>query len=126
MFKKKQKQAASPASQDVTVINKGTVIDGEVRVDGTIRIYGQLNGTVRSEGKVIVAEGGRLAGELYATTAVITPRPPQHGDRGRQCGGGNLHDRDGRYIYWGLSNAAKRPLACRGHGGTGRGGGTGE
>lgn len=72
MFKKKAKQTKKPSSQDVTVVNKGTTIEGEVNVSGTIRIYGQLNGTVRSEGKVVIAEDGVLSGDLYARAAVVS------------------------------------------------------
>lgn len=73
MFKKKAKKKTSKSSpQDVTVINKGTVIEGEVKVSGTIRVYGQLNGTVRSEGKVVVAEDGVVSGDLYAHEAVVS------------------------------------------------------
>lgn len=73
MFKKKAKKKSSKSSaQDVTVVNKGTVIDGEVNVTGTIRIYGQMNGTVRSEGTVVVAEDGVVSGDLYAREAVVS------------------------------------------------------
>lgn len=73
MFKKKTKKKTSKSStQDVTVVNKGTVIEGEVKVSGTIRVYGQLNGTVRSEGKVVVAEDGVVSGDLYAHEAVVS------------------------------------------------------
>lgn len=73
MFKKKEatKSGASSA-QNITVINKGTVVEGEIQVQGTIRIYGQLNGTVRSEGRVIVAEDGTLSGDLYAAAAEVS------------------------------------------------------
>lgn len=60
------------ASVDVTVINRGTTVEGEVKVAGTIRIYGRLNGTVHSEGKVIVAEDGVLSGDLYADAADVS------------------------------------------------------
>jgi cytoskeletal protein CcmA (bactofilin family) len=72
MFKNRDKKTSAPAAQDVTVINKGATIEGEVNVSGTIRIYGQLNGTLRSEGKVIIAEQGALNGDLYAGTADVS------------------------------------------------------
>lgn len=72
MFKSKGKKTSAPAAQDVTVINKGATIEGEVNVSGTIRIYGQLNGTLRSEGRVIIAEQGALNGDLYADAADVS------------------------------------------------------
>lgn len=72
MFKKNGKNKPAASATNVTVINKGTVVEGEVEVDGTIRIYGQLNGTVRSEGKVIIAEDGHLSGDLHANAAEIS------------------------------------------------------
>lgn len=74
MFKNKGKKTSAPSAQDVTVINKGATIEGEVKVSGTIRIYGQLNGTLRSEGKVIIAEQGALNGDLYADAADVSGR----------------------------------------------------
>jgi len=72
MFTKNGKKKPAPSAKNVTVINKGTVVEGEVQVDGTIRIYGQLNGTVRSDGKVIIAESGHLSGDLYAEQADVS------------------------------------------------------
>ncbi len=72
MFKKSGKKKPAPSAKNVTVINKGTVVEGEVKVDGTIRVYGQLNGTVHSEGKVIIAEAGHLSGDLYAEHADVS------------------------------------------------------
>lgn len=71
MFKN-GKSKPEPSARDVTVINRGTTVEGEVKVAGTIRIYGRLNGTVRSEGKVIVAEDGVLSGDLYAEAADVS------------------------------------------------------
>ena len=71
MFKN-GKSKPKTSTSDVTVINRGTTVEGEIKVDGTIRIYGRLNGTVRSEGKVIVAEHGVLSGDLYADAADVS------------------------------------------------------
>ncbi len=73
MFKNGKATSEAPSS-DVTVINRGTTVEGEVRVAGTIRIYGRLNGTLRSEGKVVVAEDGVLNGDLYAEAADVSGR----------------------------------------------------
>lgn len=73
MFKNGKSNTETPAI-DVTVINRGTTVEGEIRVAGTIRIYGRLNGTLRSEGRVIVAEDGVLNGDLYADTADVSGR----------------------------------------------------
>lgn len=73
MFKNGKSTSDTPAA-DVTVINRGTTVEGEIRVAGTIRIYGQINGTLRSEGKVIVAEDGVLNGDLYADAADVSGR----------------------------------------------------
>lgn len=71
MFKNGKAQPEK-ASSDVTVINRGTTVEGEIKVAGTIRIYGRLNGTVHSEGKVIVAEDGVLNGDLRAGAADVS------------------------------------------------------
>lgn len=71
MFKNGNTKSQKPQA-DVTVINRGTTVEGEVEVTGTIRIYGCLNGTLRSEGKVVVAEEGTLKGDLYAHAADVS------------------------------------------------------
>ncbi len=49
-----------------SVIGKKTVVEGVVRGNELLRIDGLVKGEVRSEGKVIIGNGGCVEGKIYA------------------------------------------------------------
>ncbi|MFB6230696.1 MAG: polymer-forming cytoskeletal protein [Salinibacter sp.] len=60
------------AVQDqVNLIGEGTVFEGTVRAESDIRASGRIIGTLDVEGKVMIAEGGSVEGEILATDADI-------------------------------------------------------
>jgi cytoskeletal protein CcmA (bactofilin family) len=75
MFKKKANKMArnneveNPA---INIIRKGTEIKGDVTCAGDIRIDGVLNGTLTSEGKVVVGQSGVIEGEVTCKNADIS------------------------------------------------------
>tara|TARA_B110000091_G_C13643617_1_gene402314 strand:- start:452 stop:883 length:432 start_codon:yes stop_codon:yes gene_type:complete len=75
MFKKKANKMArnneveNPA---INIIRKGTEIKGDVTCAGDIRIDGVLNGTLTSEGKVVVGQSGIIEGEVTCKNADIS------------------------------------------------------
>lgn len=75
MFKKKVNKMArnneveNPA---INIIRKGTEIKGDVTCSGDIRIDGILNGTLNSEGKVVVGASGIIEGEVTCKNADIS------------------------------------------------------
>lgn len=75
MFKKKgntmarNNEAENPA---INIIRKGTEIKGDVKCAGDIRIDGVLNGTLHSEGKVVVGQSGIIEGEVTCKNADIS------------------------------------------------------
>jgi cytoskeletal protein CcmA (bactofilin family) len=75
MFKKNSNNMArnneveSPA---INIIRKGTEISGDVTCSGDIRIDGILNGTLTSEGKVVVGESGIIDGQVICKNADIS------------------------------------------------------
>ena len=50
------KKTASTAA--VNIIGNGTTITGDIKSKGDIRVDGSLNGSVETEGKVVVGQGG--------------------------------------------------------------------
>ena len=75
MFKKKgntmarNNEVENPA---INIIRKGTEIKGDVTCAGDIRIDGVLNGTLSSEGKVVVGQSGIIEGEVTCKNADIS------------------------------------------------------
>ena len=59
-----------PAEQnvnDVSRISLGTAIHGDMVSPSDIRVDGQVDGTLFSDGKVVVGESARLSGKLFGT-----------------------------------------------------------
>lgn len=73
MFGTKEKATApaesAPRTVQVNMIGEGTTIRGSVDADGDLRIAGVVNGNVRCKGKVIVARGGKVEGDIHADEA---------------------------------------------------------
>lgn len=51
------------------IIAFGTVIIGDIESDGDFRIEGTLTGTVKSKGKIVIGETGKIEGEVYCQNA---------------------------------------------------------
>lgn len=65
----------SDTPQDqVNLVGEGTVLDGTLRADNDVRTSGRIVGTLQVDGKAMVAEGGSVEGEVYATNADIAGR----------------------------------------------------
>ena len=43
---------------NITLLAKGVHLKGEIRVEGTVRIDGRLDGEIHTRGQVIVGEDG--------------------------------------------------------------------
>lgn len=56
----------------INIIRKGTEIKGDVTCAGDIRIDGVLNGTLNSEGKVVVGQTGIIEGEVTCKNADVS------------------------------------------------------
>ncbi len=56
----------------VTIIGGGTTVTGEIKSKGTVRIEGNVSGSVQSEDSVVVQESGRVKADLVAGQIVIS------------------------------------------------------
>ena len=54
-----------------TIIGKGSAISGNMKVNGFIRIDGDIDGNLETDGNVIVGENARIRGDLTAKSAII-------------------------------------------------------
>jgi cytoskeletal protein CcmA (bactofilin family) len=70
MFKSK----GPTSSSEPTVIGKGTVVEGTIRVSGRVQIDGQIDGTVIAEGHVSVGPDGSILGEVSAEELAVGGR----------------------------------------------------
>lgn len=72
-----------PASEECTVITKGTTVGGGINASGSLEIYGSVNGDVECRGKLTIlgdVTGSAKASEIYINTSRfegdITSRGP--------------------------------------------------
>ena len=54
-----------------SIIGEGTRFNGELNLNGLLRIDGDFCGTVRTKGKVLVGKNGRAECTVYAGTVVV-------------------------------------------------------
>lgn len=57
---------------EINIIQKGTEITGTIQCAGDIRIDGALNGTLISQGKLVVGPSGTIDGEVKCKNADIS------------------------------------------------------
>jgi len=58
----------------ITLLAKGVQLRGEIRVEGTVRIDGRLEGEIHTKGQVIIGEEGLVQGTISAGTVVSSGR----------------------------------------------------
>ena len=68
---KEGNQKLKPRTMERNVIAKNSTFVGEITSDGDFRIDGVLEGTLKTEGKVIIGVDGFVNGTIEATNAEI-------------------------------------------------------
>jgi cytoskeletal protein CcmA (bactofilin family) len=71
MFGNKSK---TKAATEPTVIGRGTLIEGTVRVSGRVQVDGNIDGTLIAEGPVSVGPSGSIIGEVVAHELAVGGR----------------------------------------------------
>ena len=59
---------------NITLLAKGVELKGEIRVEGTVRIDGRLEGDIFTKGQVIVGEDGVVKGTITAGVLISSGR----------------------------------------------------
>lgn len=75
-LKNKASEAVSSSSNNnsgaLNMIAQGTVIEGEIKSTGDLRIDGTVKGSVISKAKVVVGSTGLIQGDVFAQNADIS------------------------------------------------------
>ncbi len=73
MFKGKDRATgASRADAGISIIGPGMTVTGDVTSSGTVRIQGEVQGTVRADRAVVVGKEGLVEGEILTPDALIS------------------------------------------------------
>lgn len=59
---------------NITLLAKGVELKGEIKVEGTVRIDGRMDGDVQTKGQVIVGEDGVVKGTITAGVLISSGR----------------------------------------------------
>ena len=65
-------QRSPEAGSSINLIGSGTMIEGEIKSDGDIRIDGKLVGSVHSKSKVVIGSTGVVEGDVHCQNADIS------------------------------------------------------
>ena len=68
------KKTAYMDDGNITLLAKGVELKGEIKVEGTVRIDGRLDGDVHTKGEVIVGEDGVVKGAIFAGSLISSGR----------------------------------------------------
>ena len=77
MFQQLKNKAVSTfqhelGSGSINIISNGTIIEGEIKSNGDIRIDGTIRGSVTSKSKVVIGTTGIVEGDVYCQSADIS------------------------------------------------------
>lgn len=66
----------SPTPQDtvISIVGPGMTVVGDVDTDGTLRVEGRVEGTIRAGKAVVVGKEGEVDGRVFTQDAVIAGR----------------------------------------------------
>jgi cytoskeletal protein CcmA (bactofilin family) len=56
-------------SSSINILGPGTLVKGDIKSNGDIRIDGTLVGSINSKGKVVIGETGNVEGEIICQNA---------------------------------------------------------
>jgi cytoskeletal protein CcmA (bactofilin family) len=58
-----------PEMPSINIMGPGTVVKGEISVNGDFRVDGTLTGNIHCKGKIVVGQTGRIEGEIICQSA---------------------------------------------------------
>jgi len=71
MFNEKTNKSKSTVPEKLNRIVEGTIIEGEIRSESSIRIDGKVLGATSTKGKLVVGANGMIDGEVVCQNADI-------------------------------------------------------
>ena len=72
MLDSRKNKTAYNENKVVTMIGPGTLLTGQLKCKGTIRIEGGIDGRVLSEDSIVVLESGKVKGDLIAGQVIVS------------------------------------------------------
>ena len=67
----RKKKKLTPVSS-ASIITPGTSIKGEIRCEGNILLNGEFEGSIVSQGEVVVGKSGRVSGDIQSAKLLVS------------------------------------------------------
>jgi len=67
----RKKKKVTPISS-ASIITPGTSIKGEIRCEGNILLNGEFEGSIISQGEVVVGKSGRVSGDIQSAKLLVS------------------------------------------------------
>lgn len=74
MIGKDDKNKSRDTDDVVSIVGPGMKIIGDCETEGTLRVEGKVEGTIRSEKAVVIGEEGEVVGDVHTQDAVVAGR----------------------------------------------------
>lgn len=71
MFRKSSSKSSSFSSAINTMVGKGSSLKGDLKVDGFLRLDGDLIGNVKCTERVVIGSDARMKGDIIAQEVVV-------------------------------------------------------
>lgn len=62
---------SSDKSHEINFIAKGSKLEGDLTSGGDVRVDGHLIGSIKTQGRIVLGEGGVIEGEVLCNTGII-------------------------------------------------------
>jgi cytoskeletal protein CcmA (bactofilin family) len=72
--REKMNRSVSPGEQDMSIIAPGMHVVGDLITEGTVRIEGHVEGTIRAGRSVVLGKEGQVVGDIFTQDAIIGGR----------------------------------------------------
>ena len=59
-------------NNEINAIASGSTLEGDLVSSGDVRVDGVLNGSIKTEGRLVLGESGIIEGEVMCNTAIIS------------------------------------------------------
>jgi cytoskeletal protein CcmA (bactofilin family) len=69
-----RENSATPPESVISIIGPGMTIVGDCETDGTVRVEGSVEGSIKAGKAVVVGKQGRVSGDVSTQDAVISGR----------------------------------------------------
>lgn len=74
MIGKDDKKKGRETEDVVSIVGPGMTITGDCETEGTVRVEGKVEGTIRSGKAVVIGEDGEVVGDVHTQDAVVAGR----------------------------------------------------